>query len=324
MDASQAFVGIDVSKKSIDVYVLPTRQHLRIDTVKDPAFAAFFALVDEARAAGHSIERVVLEASGGYENRLVAALVLRGLPVVVANPRRVRDFASAIGRMAKTDRVDARKIALFAQKVCPEVRPLPDAEESELRELTTRRRQLLDMIVAEENRLETTVSVKVRESIARSVASLGEELELVEAATAELISKNPVWSERIKLLKSASGVGDITALALVAYLPELGQLSRKQVASLVGLAPWSNDSGERRGKRSIWGGRAAVRTALYMATLSAIRHNHAIREMYERLTKAGKEKMVAFTACSRKLITILNAMVKNKEPFRTKKQPAAA
>jgi transposase len=238
--------------------------------------------------------------------------------VAVVNPRQVRDFARAMGRMAKTDRVDAAAIARFAEKIDIPMRPLPSVQERALRELHGRRRDLIQARVAEQGRLETMSSACALEGIARHVAFLEQEIDQVEQELKELIRASPLWKERLTLLVSVKGVGEQTAHALVAFLPELGRLSRKQIAAMAGLAPWSNDSGEHRGRRSIWGGRATVRTALYMATLVATRHNDRIREMYQRLLKRGKAKKLALTACSRKLLTILNAMIRDNTPYKVK------
>lgn len=315
METSQAFVGIDVSKNHLDVYVHPTGKTVHVDLLEDPEMEAILALVTETRRAGHTIERVALESTGGYEAPCVATLTAAGLPIVVVNPRQVRDFAKACGRLAKTDRVDARMIALYADKVRPEVRSLPSPQERELKEIMTRRRQLVAQVVAEERRLDTLASPIVRGSIKQHLDYLRAEIERLETELEELVAGTDIWRERVELLQTAKGVGQVTAKTLLAYLPELGQLDRKKIVAMAGLAPWSNDSGKKQGKRSIWGGRSTVRSAMYMATISAVRYNVVINRMYERLLESGKEKKVALTACARKLLTILNAMVRDNSPF---------
>jgi len=318
MNTPQAFVGIDVSKNSLDVFVHPTGDSLHIDVGEDPSLRALFDLIERTREKGHAIDRVVLESTGGYETPCVALLCDAELPVVVANPRQVRDFAKAFGRLAKTDRVDARIIALYAERMRPTVRSLPTQEQRNLREMMMRRRQLIDDSVRERLRLETTTSRSVRKSIERHLKWLTTETEKLEKELDALFRNNPVLRERIELLKTVKGVGDVTARVLVTHLPELGHLDRKRIASLAGLAPWSTDSGQKHGKRSIWGGRAVVRSALYMAAVTAVRTNPPIKAMYQRLLEKGKVKKLALIACARKLLTILNAMVANNTTFREK------
>lgn len=319
MDTFQAFIGIDVSKNHLDVFVSPTQASLHLDLDEDPQMVTLLDLLDSLQADGYQIVRIVLESTGGYETTCLALLAQRGLPIVCSNPRQVRDFAKATGRLAKTDSIDARIIAQYAEKIMPPLRPLPDCEQRELREMMSRRCQLVKDIGREKRRLDPLTSTAVSQSIERILAVLKEELACVEKQITSLIHNSELWRSKVELLKSATGVGDVTAQTIVAFLPELGQLNRKQIASLTGLAPWSNDSGKKRGKRSIWGGRETIRTALYMGTLSAIRRENTINSFYKRLTSNGKEKKLAITACSRKLITILNAMIRDNIPYQEKK-----
>ena len=253
---------------------------------------------------------VLLEATGGLEVPLVSALAAAALPVVVVNPRQVRDFARATGKLAKTDALDAQVLAHFAEAVRPSVRPLRDADTQELNSLTTRPNQLVAMLVSEKNRL-GRASYSVRPSIQSHITWLEQELSDLDNDLREALRRSPVWREKDDLLRSVPGVGEQLSLSLLAYLPELGTLNRKQIAALVGVAPFNRDSGPRRGKRSVWGGRIRVRATLYMAALSASRYNPVLRVFYQRLLAAGKPKKVALTACMRKLLTILNAMIKS-------------
>ena len=261
---------------------------------------------------------VVLEASGGYEMLCATTLAAAGLPVAVVNPRQVRDFAKATGQLAKTDAMDARLLALFADRVRPDVRPLTDETLQELESLVTRRRQLIEMCTAEKNRLAQAIGRPQRaakQSIKKHLAYLERELAITDTDLREQIRKSPVWRERENLLQSAPGVGRVVALTLLADLPELGRLNRRQIAMLVGLAPLNRDSGTWRGRRSIRGGRASVRSMLYMASVAALRCNPLIRRLYDRLVAAGKPKKVALVACMRKLLTILNHMVRTNQPW---------
>jgi transposase len=251
----------------------------------------------------------VLEATGGFEHAVVAALAAAGLPVVVANPRQVRDFARATGQLAKTDAIDAQVLALFAERVRPEPRRLPDEAAQALDALLTRRRQLLDMLVAEKNRLGFARPV-VRRGITQHIRWLERRLGDVDHELGQMIEHSPVWRATDDLLRSVPGVGPVLSRTLLGELPELGQLNRKQIAALVGVAPLARDSGTLRGKRVVWGGRAPIRTVLYMSTLAAARCNPVIRAFYLHLRAAGKPAKVALTACMRKLLVILNAMVR--------------
>jgi len=253
---------------------------------------------------------VVVEATGGLEISLTAALGVAGLPVAVVNPRQVRDFARATGKLAKTDKLDAQLLAQFGAMVQPPARPLPDAQHRELQAMVTRRQQLIGMLTAEKNRLRRTTP-RVRHQIEVHVQWLREQLREVDRDLEHFLRTSPLWQEDAKVLRSAPGVGPIVTATLIARLPELGSLNCKQVAALVGVAPFNRDSGTLRGKRTVWGGRGALRTALYMATLVATRHNPVLRAFYQRLCNAGKPKKVALTACMRKLLIILNSMIKN-------------
>jgi len=254
---------------------------------------------------------IVLEATGGIERQLVRALVSAELPVVVVNPRQVRDFAKASGQLAKTDAIDAMVLARFAEAIRPTVRPLPDESLLELRALIARRRQLTEMIVAERNRL-TAASKSVRKRINTHIRWLEAELGRADKDLDQSIRQSPIWKENEDLLRSVPGIGPVISRTLLAELPELGQLNRKQIAALVGIAPLNRDSGTLRGRRTIWGGRATVRAALYMAALVASRRNAVIRDFYKRLRNTGKAPKVALVACMRKLLTILNAMIKHR------------
>ena len=310
MTSTRVFVGIDVSKDRLDVALRPSAERWAV--ANDDAGIA--TLVDRLRALTPAL--IVLEATGGLELPLTGALAA-GLPVVVVNPRQVRDFAKATGQLAKTDALDAAVLAQFAEAVRPALRPLPDAAMQELSALLARRRQLLEMRTAEQNRLGMALP-PVRKGIRAHIAWLERHLAQTDDDLARAIRESPVWRERDDLLRSTPGVGPVLARTLLASLPELGTLNRKQIAALVGVAPLNRDSGTLRGRRSVWGGRAHVRAALYMSALAATRHNPIIRTFYKRLCAAGKAKKVALTACMHKLLLILNAMVKHRTPWEDK------
>jgi len=257
----------------------------------------------------------VLEATGGFETAVAAAVASSGLPLAVVNPRQIRDFARATGRLAKTDALDAAAIAHFAEAVHPQPRPLPDAQAQELGELVSRRRQVIEMMVAERNRARLLQSARLRKRLERHIAALQKELTEIERDLDESIRGTPVWRENEDLLKSVPGIGDATARTLLADLPELGTLGRKQIAALVGVAPFNRDSGAWRGRRTIWGGRAAVRSALYMAALVASRWNPVIAAFYRHLRDLGKPAKVALAACMRKLLVMLNAILRDRKPW---------
>lgn len=304
MSAPAVCVGIDVAKATLDVAVRPSGE--RWTCANDQA--ALPALVARLRALAPAL--VVLEATGGFELAAVAALAAAGLPVVVANPRQVRDFVRATGQLAKTDAIDAQVLALFAERVRPAPRPLPDEAAQALDAVLTRRRQLLEMLVAEKNRL-GFARAPVRKGIQQHIRWLEHQLGDVDAELSRLIEQSPVWRAKDNLLQSVPGIGPVVSRTLLGELPELGRLSRKEIAALVGVAPLARDSGTLRGKRLIWGGRAPVRATLYMGALVATRWNPVIRAFYQRLRAAGKPAKVALVACMRKLLTILNAMVRS-------------
>lgn len=303
-----AVVGIDVSKATLDVYVRPAGTQHQVANSE----AGGAELVALLRAVGPG--RIVVEATGGYEAVAVAMLVAAGLPVVVVNPRQVRDCAKATGQRAKTDVISAAVLAHFGEALQPPVRPMPDATTQELQQWLARRRQLVEMLTAEQNRAQQAAPA-VRATIAHLGKQLQRQLRDVEQRLRELIRRSPVWRDQQQLLVSVPGVGPVVSVTLLADLPELGQLDRKRIAALVGVAPFNRDSGTLQGKRTVWGGRAPVRAVLYMATLVATRRNPVIQAFYQRLVGAGKPKKVALTACMRKLLTILNAMLKHRTPW---------
>ncbi len=308
------FVGIDVAKAELVVSVVPTGERFTVGNDE----RGVRTLVDRMRAIAPQL--LVLEATGGYELLAVAALAAAALPVVVVNPRQVRDFAKATGQRAKTDRLDADILARFADVVRPEVRELPDAQAHELDALLTRRRQLLEMLQAERNRVGQvfgTGKKLVRKSLKTHIAFLERELRLTDTDLGAMVKASPAWRERDELLRSVPGVGPVLSRTLLADLPELGRLSRRALAKLVGVAPLSRDSGTMRGRRFVQGGRASVRAVLYMAALVATKRNGVIRAFYQRLLTAGKPKKLALVACMRKLLTILNTMVRTNTPWAT-------
>jgi transposase len=304
----QRTVGIDVSKDRLDV------------ACPFEAIPQQFAVTNDDDGHADLVKRlhainpelVVFEATGGYERRLAAVLVAARINVRVVNPRQIRDFARANGVLAKTDAIDARIIAEFARRIDLPERPLPDAETAAFADLLARRRQLVDLRTAERNRLGQARAKRVMDSITRIIAALDRELATLDDEIDERIKASGVWQETVALLKSVPGVGDGTARSCIGQLPELGTLSRQTIASLAGVAPFNDDSGRRTGKRAIRGGRANFRCMLYMATLAAIRHNPVIKAYYRRLVDAGKVKKVAIVACMRKLLVILNAMLRNR------------
>jgi transposase len=307
----QVFVGIDVAKDRLDVHVQPRGDAFAV--ARDGEGLA--VLVERLRAMTPAL--IVSEATGGFEQVVAGTLGSAGLPVVVVNPRQIRDFARALGRLAKTDRLDAEVIALFAERVRPEPRPLPDQQARLLGELVARRRQVIEMIVAEGHRARQLETRRLKKRIERHRTVLQEELSEIERELGDTIRGTPIWRETEDLLKSVPGVGDALARTLIADLPELGTLDRKKIAALVGVAPLNRDSGTLRGRRIVWGGRAAIRSALYMAALVASRHNPVIASFYRRLLAAGKPKKLALTACMRKLLIILNAILRDRRPWQS-------
>lgn len=302
--ADSYFVGIDVSKARLDVAIRPHNSVFSVNNDEN----GISELIE--RIAGLAPERIVLEATGGLETPVVITLAERGLKVVVANARQVRDFAKATGRLAKTDRIDAEILAQFAQVIRPPVRAFPDSSARVLDALLTRRRQLVEMITAETNRLCTCHDQSVRQDIQAHLTYLKGCRDDLDKALLEAVKVRPDWNQKTKLLKSVPGVGPVLSVTLLADLPELGHLSSKQIAALVGVAPINRDSGKMKGYRGTWGGRSSIRSALYMAALVATRCNPVIRDFYQRLLVRGKKKKVALVACMRKLLVILNAMLR--------------
>jgi transposase len=304
------FVGIDVAKAQLDIALRPTGERWAVPN--DPS--GFETLVARLQVVHPTL--IVLEATGGLERAVTAALATAGFPVVVVNPRQVRDFARATGQLAKTDALDARALAHFAAAVRPTPRPLPDAQTQELRALLGRRQQLIAMRTAEQNRLAGTHG-RLQTDIAAHITWLNTRLTTLDDDLDTALRASPLWRENDNLLQSVPGIGPVCARTFLLELPELGTLNRRQIAALVGVAPLNCDSGTMRGHRTIWGGRARVRAVLYMGTLVATRHNPRITVFYERLLAAGKKKKVALTACMHKLLTILNAMLKHRTPWQS-------
>ncbi len=309
MTAPDIFMGIDISKNRLDVAVYPGDQAFSYPNNAD----GIPKLVRRLQKLNPQI--ILLEATGGYEFLLLAALREAHLPACFINPRLVRSFARSAGIPAKTDRLDAKVLALFAGRMRPQARPLPDDRQQELKHLMTRRRQLLDMIQVEKNRLEHAHFSRIRQSLQKNIEFLKGQLAALDRETDDFIHQNPFWVEQSQLLTTVPGVGPGTALSLAAYLPELGRLDRRQISALAGLAPFNRDSGRWRGQRHIEGGRSRLRQALYMTTLVATRFNPVIQACYLRLLAQGKAKKLAIIACMRKLLTILNAMVKKHQPW---------
>jgi transposase len=308
---SKHSVGIDVSKSTLDIAVYETEETWSCPN-DSRSCAALAAKLRQMKAT-----RIVLEATGGFETLVTATLSAASLPVIVINPRQVRDFAKATGQLAKTDRLDCRVLAHFAAVINPPLRPIKSEEAQHLEALLARRRQIVEMLVAEKNRLQSNHDRAVVKDLNAHIVWLERRLKSSDDELQQVLKSSPIWRERDDLLRSVPGVGPVLSLTLVAQLPELGQLNRKEIAKLVGVAPFNHDSGLWRGSRHIWGGRAAVRAPLFMATLSAIRYNPTIKSFYQRLIKVGKPPKVAITACMRKLLTILNVMVKTQTSWRT-------
>lgn len=303
------FVGIDVSKARLDVHVWPG--DAAFSQANDAAGVAAIA----KRLTPLEPTLIVLEATGGLEARAAATLVAAGLPVAVVNPRQVRDYAKATGRLAKTDRLDAEVLARFAEAIRPEVRPLPDAETRHLHSLIARRRQLVEDRAAEKNRERSIDSKLIRKSIEAHVAFLSKQIDALDEALSKAVEASPAWKAKDDLLRGVPGVGKVVSRTLLATLPELGTLTNKQVSALTGLAPIARDSGTLRGRRHIGGGRGDLRAVLYMAAVTAKTHNPILKTFYDRLIAAGKVTKVALTAVMRKLVTILNSMVRRNKPW---------
>lgn len=308
MDQVPVFVGIDVAKAKLDVAVQPAQpvQTFAYDE------AGLAALLEYLRPQAPTL--IVLEATAGLERWVAASLAGQGWAVAVVNPRQVREFARATGRRAKTDRLDAQVLANFAAKIQPAARPLPDATTRQLQALVLRRRQLLEMLTAERHRRQAA-QAPLQARIQRHLDWLAAELKALEDELDETLQASPLWRENDDLLRSVPGVGPVLASTLLAELPELGQLNRREIAAVVGVAPFSDDSATRHGARHVGGGRAPVRNVLYMATLSAVRHNTVLQTFYDRLRQAGKPSKVALVAAMRKFLTILNAILKQRRPW---------
>lgn len=306
---SGPFVGIDVSKAQLDTFV----------SQGEEVFAFGNDEAGQKKMVAHlkplAPAMVVIEATGGLQRALVAKLIAAGLPVVVANPRQVRDFAKSMGQLAKTDRVDARILALFGERIRPAIREQPSPETQALADQLARRTQLVEMLTMEKNRFQQAQNGAVRKSIKKHIEWLQRQLRATESGLRQAVEASSAWQTERDLLADVKGVGEVTTMSMIGLLPELGTLSGKQISALVGIAPFARDSGTLRGRRTTWGGRSAVRCVLYMATLTAIRWNPVLRAFYTRLRAAGKLKKVAMVACMRKLLTILNAMVRDGKPF---------
>ncbi len=305
-----SFIGIDVSKDRLDVHVHPSGESFSCPNVAK-GFKKLGLRLKKLQPAA-----VVLEATGGYEIRAAYFLYDAGLPVSIVNPRNPRNFARSMGLLAKTDRIDASVLARFAEAVRPKLRPLPGKEAQLLHELVARRCQLIEMRTAETNRLHQARDKRIERSIKQIIKALDKQISNTDEEMKRRIQETPIWRVKDDLLQSVPGIGPATATCLIAALPELGELNRREVANLVGVAPINRDSGRYRGRRMTGGGRPQVRKALYMATLVATRHNRVIRRFYQRLLTNGKKKKEALTACMRKLIVILNAMLKSNTPWR--------
>lgn len=318
MTTARTFVGIDVSSSALDVHMLPTGRALHVDLERDPSMQTLTeSLGDPAQVAC-----IVLEASGGYEAPCAAILGSAGYPIAIVNPKQPRAFAKAIGQAGKTDRLDAELLARFAQDVRPQVRPLPDEAQVEIRALVSRREQIVGMIVEEKNRRKMARTDRVKSDIQAHLTFLEGRRKDIEQQIGRAVEKSEAWKAKSETLCSVPGIGPVVSRTLIAQLPELGLLDRRAIAALVGLAPWSRDSGKKHGKRFISAGRASVRKQLYMAAVTAARCNPTLGELYRRLRKAGKPAKVALIAVARKLVTILNAMLRDSTQWGSPKKSA--
>ena len=315
---SKSFIGIDVCKQQLEVAVHESDYQFRCPN-KASAFGELIAELIVLRPA-----LIVLEATGGLEIPVVNALHAVGLPVVVVNPRQVRDFAKALGQLAKTDRLDARVLAHFAAAIKPPLRPIKSKEEQELDALTGRRGQLIEMLTDEKNRRGSAASDTVRDEIKEHINWLEERIAELDDQLKALLQSSPSWQAKDEILQSVPGIGPVVSFSMIADLPELGTLNRQKISKLVGVAPLNRDSGKQRGTRHIYGGRARLRSVLYMAALTASRHNPAIKEFYERLCAKEKPFKVAITACMRKLLTIINVMVRDSTCWKSKEEAVSA
>ena len=305
----KCYIGIDVSKAILDVYILPCKKYMQFTNDAKGIQKLNKKLMSFPQTS------IAMESTGGYEKTAAQVLHKAGLSVSVVNPRLIRDFAKALGKTAKTDRIDAEVIALFAEKIQPQANVVCNENQQNLAALNARRRQIIEMITMEKNRLDKA-SNGLKKSMQRIIKALEKELQAINEALEKSIQSDADYAQKNALLKSIKGVGSVVAAGIIADLPELGNVGPKQISALAGLVPYNRDSGTLRGKRTIWGGRASVRTTLYMATLVATRHNPQIKCFYERLCHAGKQKKVAITACMHKLLIIMNAMIKHGEPWR--------
>jgi transposase len=304
----KCYIGIDVSKKTLDVFISSSKEFIQFENNTVGIKKLF------KKSSSFPDALVLMESTGGYEKPAAQALAKENIPVAVINPRQVRDFAKALGKLAKTDRIDAEVIALFAEKMHPEANVICDENQQKLADCNARRSQLIDMITMEKNRLDKA-SKEMKKSILHIIKLLQTELKKMNDILEEAIQSDSEYTRRDELLQTIKGVGSVVAAGLIADLPELGCLSAKQITALAGLAPLNRDSGTLRGKRTIWGGRASVRRTLYMAALVAMRHNTKIKAFYDRLCAAGKQKKVAIVACMHKMLIIMNAMVKSNQPW---------
>lgn len=306
---NQVGVGIDVAKATLDLYLLPSGQTKTLPNTK-PGFGQLQKALPDPQ---HCL--IVIEATGGYEREVVANLTDAGYRVAVINPKRARDFAKALGLAAKTDRIDARVLALYAEKVQPAPVEKTPAKQAEIQQLVARRRQLIDLKTQESNRWKITSSKTARKSIQAVINTLEVEIHSIESAIEALLESDDDWQNKVQLIQSVPGLGTVTAATVIADVPEIGKLNRQQISALIGLAPYNNDSGPRKGKRSIAGGRKSVRSVLYMAAIAAIRSNPVIKAFAQRLAQHGKPFKVVITACMRKLLVILNSIVKSGRPW---------
>ncbi len=303
------YVGIDVSKSWLDVAMRPSFETMRFENT-----AAGIELLLE-NLTKQDVKLVVVESTGGFEREVALRLGTAGVPLAIVNPRHVRDFAKALGKLAKTDKIDSQVIAHFAEAVGPQAQEGKTEDMLELQELVSRRKQLTQMLAAEKTRLHQARAKRVRTDVEETIKFLKKRLKQTNTDIEDRLKKSEFWKEDVNLLSSVPGIGPVATMSIISSLPELGKLNRKQISSLVGVAPLCRDSGNYHGRRTTWGGRSQVRTALYMATLCATRFNPVIRRFHERLMDAGKAPMVALIACMRKLLTILNAMLKTRSPW---------
>jgi transposase len=309
--AQKAFIGVDISKATFDVFINIDRKYHKFDNDQN-GHNSFIKLLEN-----YNVELIVMEATGRYHSVLAASLSYGNFPVAVVNPRQVKNFSRSLGNLAKTDKLDAVVLSRFAQAILPPVMPTPDEQRQRLAQMVTRRRQLVDMRTMEKNRLDGVLP-KVAGLIHEHIDWLNSQIKDLDDDINTQLRLMPLWQEKAKILSSVNGVGTMTTATLVALLPELGTLTRRQVSALVGVCPYTHDSGKMKGKRAIWGGRSAVRAALYMAVLTAKRNNETIKAFYEGLVARGKPKKVAITACIRKVVTILNAMVRDEKEWAVK------